>query len=42
MDGPAAYFFLNVDYDLRFAQSIGKPLVVTSQLLILAGQRIGF
>jgi hypothetical protein len=33
---------LNIDYNFRLAQSIGKPLVLAAQLLILTGQRIGF
>jgi len=33
---------LNIDYDFRLAQSIGKPLVIAAQLLILTGQWIGF
>src|ERR1019366_81034 len=36
------HFFLNIDYDLCFAQPIGKPLVVAAQFLILTGQRTRF
>jgi hypothetical protein len=32
---------LNVDYDLRLAQPIGKPFIFAPQFLILTGQRIG-
>ncbi len=35
------YFFLNVDDYLSFAQPIGQPLIVLTELLILTGQRIG-